>query len=145
MPSISEVKANAKAAGVRWSDVVELYRELRSMERPAVEHDHEIRRAIWEQYCWTPGCAQFWFVGMERRFPRAFADGDRTLIPRFDEMADGLAMSYPQFACDDPSEKVWDFLTSPPQRFTEAGKLYSDALEMILHDRVEVGCDAVPF
>jgi hypothetical protein len=79
---------------------------------------------------------------MQRRFPRAFADGDRTLIPGFDVMADGLKYEFPQFDNDDPAEAVFEYLQRDAIRLRPAPVVYRDALELVAGEPAAV---AVPF
>jgi len=131
MTTLAELKRQAKANGIRWSDVLDAYRGLRQQQRCEREYDAEIRKIVWRSYQYTPNCLDFYRIGMQRRFPRAFADGDRTLIPGFDVVVDGLKYSFPQFDVDDPAEAVFDYLAREPVRMPDTFTTWREAYELV--------------
>lgn len=79
---------------------------LREQSREHRQREWLLRQAVWSFYAWTDRCLPFWRHGMKRRFPRAFASGDRTLIPRFDEVAQALAQEFPEATSNQPHQRV---------------------------------------
>lgn len=140
---MKELKREAKRAGIAWADVEATYRMLRQEKDDAREHEAEIRRQAWARVA-TEGSQAFWRHGFAKRFDRAFGAGDRTLIPRFDEIADGLAYTFPELAeGGDPAEKLYELLAAPfsPRRPNE--EVYREALDVILAARREPPLEAL--
>lgn len=133
-----ELRQQAKDNGINWATVLEIYAELRAFEQAERDYDAEIRLACWLPYSYNADCNRFWRVGLSNRFPRAFAEGDYTLIPRFDEVADQVRMQFPQF---DTTEKLWDYLTRDFVRMTPRVKLLQQAMDAAEEYRGET----VPF
>ena len=46
-----------------------------------------------------------------------------------------MATVFPEFAGDDGTERLWDFLLSPYDRYPPAEKLYQKALELALSEK----------
>src|SRR5688572_5889593 len=87
-------------------------------------------RRVWSAYAHSEGSKDFWRHGMTKRFPRAFGDGDRTLIPGWDVVAQYVAGVYPQFQReDDPSESVFGFIARPYNPIPSADETWDAALE----------------
>lgn len=117
--------------------VVDAYRVLREEQSIAGSRERELRQHVWNWYAWTPGCREFWRHGMWRKFRRAFSDGDRTLIPNFDVVAQCLAPRFPEFlggnnaaAGDDPAARLFDLIAAPCKRLPTAEELADQAAEM---------------
>lgn len=133
MTTITEIRREAKQAGVRWADVIDVYRAMRADEDLRRERDREIREFVWMNYAYTRDCLEFWRHGMQRRFPAAFDGGDRDMIPGFDEVAQEAAGMFGEFnRDDDPAERLWDYLITDYIRQTAAADLYRQALLAII-------------
>lgn len=146
MADLTTIRREAKSRGLRWSDVVDCYRGIRAQFKISRDYDAEIRKAVWSRYQYTPNCLEFYWCGMQRRFPRAFSDGDRTLIPGFDTAADGIKYEFPQFDVDDPAEALFEFLQTDPIRMPPAEVHYREALELVSAGDTAESVDAdVPF
>lgn len=130
-----EARREADERGIPFDVVEATYRELRAMERESRVAGWELRREAWERAV-PVGCHPFWRHGFAVRFPRAFGDGDRTLIPRFDELADELAEEFPWLMrADDPAEALFEFLAEPHDTLPSAAETW----ERAIHE-----CDAEP-
>lgn len=126
-----EARRAARAARLDWATVEATCRGLRQMAREALETDWAIRAMVWRAYAWSPACRPFWRIGMRRRFVRAFGDGDRTLIPGFDVVAQYVAAEFPELGRgDDPAEALFELLSRDCPRLPESGELWAQALEL---------------
>lgn len=139
--SIQVIKAEAKSRGIRWIDVVDTYRGLRKIENHTRQHDSAIRELVWSFYC-GPNSKGFWRHGMQVTFPHAFGEGDRTNIPAWDTTAKYVACEFPQFATDDPSEAVFEYVQGDYVRQTPAAEMYREAIEIVA---AHIEDDTVPF
>lgn len=110
----------ARKAGVAWRDVLGCYADLRALNQLERAADSVTRREVWECYSYGPEYQSFWRHGMRIRFPRAFADGDMTLIPRWDEVADSLGWD---------AQELFDFIGTDYVRRKSRAELLDEAFD----------------
>lgn len=140
----TEARREAKTAGLEWSNVEATYRELRIQQRVDRQLDCEVRQYVWNAYAYTEGSRDFWRHGMQKRFPKAFGDGDRTMIPNFDVVADDVAQAFPLFGRDnDPAATLFDFIAAPYNPIPSAEETWEDAIELA-KSRPFAECPAAP-
>ena len=130
--NLTEIRQEARRRGLDWAAVEAAYREVKAMEREKREHPNEIRASAWMLYtASSPGCWDFWRHGFLARFGHRLARGaDHTIIPGYDEIAQQIATMYPDFAGDDDTARLWDFLLSPYDRLPSREEMYRKALEL---------------
>jgi hypothetical protein len=133
-------------------DLADAYDVVRQQCRDERERAVLLRQAVWQHYAWTEGCLPFWRHGMQRRFPRAFGAGDRTLIPGFDVVAQVLAPEFPEFlgdnnaaAGDDPAARLFDFLAADYVPLPTAAELLQQAVALCRLARKRCKRSVVPF
>lgn len=125
------IRRLARKLRVPLGVLTDTYRELRAYEKQSREWDWTLRRRVWENYSYSRASNDFWRHGMHVRFPRAFGDGDRTMIPRWDETAAELAESFPELAIDgDPSERLFEIIARPYEPLATAEELWRQALDV---------------
>ena len=124
-----EIREQAKELGLMQSQIAEVYRELRSQQRLELDWEWSIRKRVWEIHAYTPGSREFWRHGMQVKYPRAFGDGDMTLIPNWDTTAQSIACEFPGFAADgNTSEELFQIIARPHTRLPTALETWQQAL-----------------
>lgn len=110
-----ELRREARARGLRWGDVLEAYAEVKHLERVRREHANAVREHAWTLYtATTPYRWPFWRVGFQTFFGKRIARGaDLTSIPGYDTLASEVALTFPEYAGPDGTERLWAFLLSP--------------------------------
>ena len=128
---VRQLQRRAHKLGISWSDVCDAYHELRASQREGCEHENALRQRAWEKMV-TPGSHPFWRHGFYVRWPRAFAEGDRTLIPGFDVVADGLSYEFPELRGEnDPAATLYDILCKPYVRMPDRDKTWQQAFDQV--------------
>lgn len=141
----ANTRQQAKELGIPLAVLRDTYRELRAYERQSRDWEWTIRRRVWEQYSYSRESNDFWRHGMHVRFARAFGEGDRTLIPRWDECADELAMEFPELAIDgNPAEKLFDLIHRRYEPLPSAEQTWAQALDVCLERVADWAADAEP-
>ncbi len=127
---LQTLRNETKGLGLRWSMVQAVYCELKRAEREKREEPNAIRSTAWTMYTAnSPGCWPFWRHGFLSRFGRRIARGaDYTAIPGYDEIGQEIASCFPEYATDDGTERLWEFLLSPYDRLPDREQLYRRAL-----------------
>ncbi|MBR9800571.1 hypothetical protein GYB59_02195 [bacterium] len=130
---MNDLKAAAKANGLKWKDVKAVAQDLKAAARLDREWEWSIRYRVWELYAYSKGSQPFWRHGMQTRYNKAFEDGDMTMIPGFDVTADLIAMEF--LGChgdNDPSQWLFEFLREPHNAMPPAREFYSQAIDYLL-------------
>ena len=129
-----EFYQEARARGLKWPDVIAVYRELKQTERDRREYPNAIRSTAWMiATASTPGSWPFWRHGFASRWGRKVAEGDHTLVPGYDEIAQQIATAFPEYAGDDGTERLFDFLFSPYDRLPSRAEMLRKALDLAEH------------
>lgn len=123
-----DARQRAKSLGIPFAIVRNWYRELRQTARAAVEFEWSIRQQVWERYCYTPDCRDFWRHGMWVRFPDAFGEGDHDLIPGWDLCADELGWD---------SQELFDFIAADYSTLPSAGETWQQVIDQLETDDVQ--------
>ena len=127
---ILALKREARQRGVAWACAKECYLDLKQMEREKRQRANEVREAAW-CIATSRGCWPFWRHGFLSRYGRLVARGDDiTSIPRYDTIAQEVGWYFPEYADDDGTQRLWDFLLSPYDRLPPAEELWRKALAM---------------
>jgi hypothetical protein len=136
---LKPLKREARELGLRWADVEAAYRQLKQEVREEREHPNTVRETAWCYFtALRPGCWPFWRHGFLSRYGRKLsAGGDYTCVPGYDTLAQEMASLFPEFATDDGTERLWDFLFSPYERLPDRITLYRRALEWVAGEREE--------
>lgn len=127
---MKRLRRRARRAGVRWRDVIAVYRDMRAVNRIERQQDSELRIAVWSRYC-GPRSITFWRHGMRLVYRHAFTDGDMTNIPRWDEVADELGWD---------SQELFEFIASDYIRMIPRSELLVDALDYCLSRPLRTEC-----
>lgn len=141
----AEIRKHAKELGIPQAVLRDTYAELRAYERQARDWEWTLRRRVWEMYAYSRESHDFWRHGMHVRYARAFGEGDRTLIPRWDETADELAGEFPELASDgDPAEKLFEIIAQRYQPLPTSAETWRQAIDLCLSRVADWAADAVP-
>lgn len=119
----TKYRRQARELGLRWSDVLDVYRDLRAMNDLDREQDSIVRIAVWRQYAASPDSWGLWRHGMRWFYGHAFGDGDMTNLPRWDEVADELGWD---------SQELYDFIASDYVRRKSRAELLDAAIDRCL-------------
>lgn len=127
-----ELKAEARAAGVRWKDVASRARELVTLDAEIRESYEGVRARAWQLVCHYAGWSgrdDFWRVGFQRCFPRITRAGeqDYTAVRRYDEVFASIAEEWPQWRERDAAE-LFDELFAPYRPRRSRAELWGEAL-----------------
>lgn len=134
---VTQLKRDAKQAGINWNDVIECKNDLVSQSLYANEREQEVRKIAWHTYVGSSsGSAPFWRHGFSKRFAKKLAKGaDYTCIPGYDEIALAVSSEWPEFANDDDScdgtARLFDFLFQPYKRLPSRDELYAQAFDLV--------------
>lgn len=131
MADVKHYRRQAKELGLDWNAVQVTYRDLRAFQRVEREADWAVRKRFFELYARSEDEMRWWRYP-ERLFPRAFGEGDRTNIPGFDDAAKTIACEFPEFDCDDPAERLFEFLQTEWVRVPSADETYEEAIQLCL-------------
>ncbi len=147
--TIPAIRSEARRRGLKWAAVVEAYRELKAERWEKRQRPNEIRATAWMMHtASTPGCWPFWRHGFASRFRTRLARGaDHTIVPGYDEIAQQIATEFPEFATDDGTQRLWDFLFSPYDKMPSRYELIEEALELADQSgkrKAESGHDGFP-
>ena len=130
LDTLSEVRREVKRRRLSWPAVQDAYREVKAAEWERRQYANEVREAAW-CLATSPGCWPFWRHGFLSRFGHLIARGaDLTSIPGYDLLAQSVALRFPEYATDDGTERLWDFLLSPHDRMPTREQLYRKAVDM---------------
>jgi hypothetical protein len=115
-PELLRAKRAARALNVPWEAVTRERDRLRQNELDKRGHLDEARQAAWGSFIalnrWSASQAAWWRNGFQRVFRKRIARGsDFTIIPRYDEIADSVRESCPEFSGHDEAA-IWEFLLS---------------------------------
>lgn len=126
-----QYRQEARERGIKWAVVLAIYTELKAEERGKRERPNEVRAAAWTMHTASvPGCWPFWRHGFLSRFGRRIAKGaDHTVVAGYDEIAQQIGTWFPEYADDDGTERLWDFLLSPYDKMPPAEELYRKAID----------------
>ncbi|HEV3023261.1 MAG TPA: hypothetical protein VGX76_12375 [Pirellulales bacterium] len=127
-----EARSAARHAGLRFRDVLSMAQEIATAENEGIEPERELRRMAWERFVgptrWT-----WWRCGWHEVCAYAFSAGDRTAIPGFDEIADGIAREYPALlGHDDPSAELFEILKRPCPKLRYRPDCYEKAIRRLI-------------
>lgn len=131
--SIPDLKREAKERGLRWADVRAVHAQIKQEVWAARERPNAIRATAWQMHTASrPGCWDFWRHGFWGRFGRRINQGaDYTIIPGYDEIAQGIASEFPEFDVPDGTDRLWDFLLSTYEPYPPAATLYRQAMDRL--------------
>jgi len=108
--------------GIPIATLRDWYRELRQTARASVEFEWSIRQEVWERYCYTADCRDFWRHGMWVRFPDAFGEGDQDLIPDWDLTADEMGWD---------AQELFDFIAADYSRLPPAAETWQHIFDQL--------------
>jgi len=132
-PFLREIRAEAVERNIPWEMVREAAAEIKQGEREKRERPNEIRATAWMMHTASrPGSWPFWRHGFASRFRVRLARGaDYTIIPGYDVIAQQIATQFGgEYARDDGTERLWDFLLSPYDRLPDRETIYRKALDL---------------
>lgn len=126
---LNQFRREAKARGLSWAAVQAAYGEVKLAEREKRERPNEVRQAAWCMAT-TPGCWSFWRHGFCARWGRRVERHDYTAVPGYDLIGQELASWFPEYADDDGTERLFEFLFSPYDRMPTREELYCKAIDL---------------
>lgn len=131
--ALYEIRREAQERGLGWSDVQDAYREVKAREWEKRQRPNEIREHAWMMHTASvPGCWPFWRHGFLARFGRQLARGkDHTCVPGYDEIGQQIGTAFGEYAGDDGTERLWEFLFSPYDKLPSREELYRKAMDLI--------------
>jgi hypothetical protein len=100
-------------------------------DRETNEYPNSIRQTAW--YIATansPGCWPFWRHGFISRWGKLRDRHDLDAIPNYDGIAQQVASQFPEFATNDGTERLFDFLFQPYKKYLTAEEIYQKALHL---------------
>jgi hypothetical protein len=122
-----------------------LYRDLKAYARQIREYPNEIRRVAWRiANAGFPTVWPWWRCGFQSLYGRRYNHAGYVGIPRYDVIADEVALYFPEYGTDDGIERLWEFLMSPYDRMPSREELLQQA-EEILAARGEEVVNESPF
>lgn len=130
--TLQHVRREAKRRDLPFSAVRDAYRQIKQTEREKRERPNEIRALAWMMaVASTPGSWPFWRHGFCSRFGRRLARGaDYTIIPGYDEIGQQIGTLFPEYADDDGTERLFEFLLSPYDKLPGPEETYHKALDL---------------
>ncbi len=136
MPTIQQIRREARRPGVPWSAVRAAYREIKATEIAKREHPNEVRQTAWHMMtAHSPGCWPFWRHGFDSRWGHKLGSaGDYTVVPGYDELAQEVGQIFPEYADDTGTERLFDFLFSPYDKLPSRQTMYAQAIELAAAD-----------
>lgn len=136
----TEWRQRAEELGLRWEDVQAEYRDIRRFEYDCRSYGWHLRYLVGQAY----GVPNLGIL--KGRYRRAFEGGDRDMLPRFDEVADGLALQFPDLARDgDPAEALWNIIAANWDDMPPADESWSEAIDRCLDRAAYESESAVEF
>jgi hypothetical protein len=128
---IERARQEARKMELDFAAVRHHYEQIKEETRAAHEHPNYIRQTAWAHFkAHSPGCWDFWRHGFYYSYRHRLAKGaDYTVIPGYDCLAQTMAESFPEFATDDGTERLWEFLLSPYDRLPTAAECWKKALD----------------
>lgn len=123
-------KKTAAEHGLEWSIVRGIYCELRELETLRIARTLEARKIAFATLSHKHG-------GRYKLAHRgAFAGGDRSMLPHFDDVAQELARTeIPELGNDDPAAALWELISSPAPALPSADEIMRRALNQAAADR----------
>lgn len=129
----TDIRRQAIVSGVPLAALTDVYREFRQLARQEQEWMWELRKRVWSEYAYTPESRDFWRHGMQVRFRYAFAEGDMTNIPRWDDVAQSMACEFPELSGnDDVSQRLFELIREPHNRLPTAEETWREAFDYCL-------------
>lgn len=130
--TVRRVKQEARRRGLPWSAVQDAYREVKRAEWEKRQRPNEIRSTAWFMAtASTPRSWPFWRHGFYSRWGHKIARGaDHTCIPGYDEIAQSIGGEFPEYAGDDGTERLFEFLLSPYDKLPSREEMYDAALDL---------------
>jgi len=129
--TISYWKKQAESLDLEWAEVARIYRWLRRQQREELAPLIDLRKAIWSQF---PGTAKL-------TYKYAFTEGDRTMIPRWDEVATAICLEF-HLDRPDASEYLWEIACKNKTQPPTVDETYAQAVELCLQAQTEFNPDS---
>ncbi len=132
---MNEHRHEARARGLRWAAVLAAYRQIKQTEREIRQHPNAVRASAWMMHTASrPACWPFWRHGFLSRYGRRLARGaDLTVISGYDEIGQQIASEFSEYAGDDGTERLFDFLLSPYNRLPDRDTMLRAAVDLAEH------------
>lgn len=106
--------------------------EVTAEQQAKRERSIEIRRAATAAY-FGPQFERWWAIAFRVRLGKHFADGgDHSTVVGHDTLAATIALEFPEFADEDGTQRLWDFLMSEHDPMPPRAKLLE-----LARDRLE--------
>ncbi len=125
-------RREARQSGLDWQAVQAAYEQIKQTERQRRERPNEIRATAWTMAtASTPGCWPFWRHGFASRWGTRIARGaDFTVVPGYDEIGQQIGTAFAEYADDDGTERLFEFLLSPYDRLPTREEMYRQAVDL---------------
>jgi len=146
VPSIiTHLRHEALDRGLDWAAVEAAYRDEKAIAFETRQRPSEIRATAWHIHTASrPKCWPFWRHGFAARFASRLARGaDHTIVPGYDEISQQIGTAFPEYAGDDGTERLFDFLFSPYDKMPGREELYRRAMDRVEYESQHA--EPVPF
>lgn len=143
MPTVAEIKAEARENHVPWATVREIAEAMIEAERESRGYDNEVRQFAWFLVtAHTPASQPFWRHGFRSRFGRRVEKHGYEAIPRHDLIHMQVASQFPRFDTPTGIDDLFDFLFADYVPLTPRGEVYAAALAFALEEAEAAAADA---
>lgn len=114
------------------NELLEAYRQVKQIELDKRTRNNEIRRLATYLY-WPnkPYRWRWWRMAFECVFGERYRESDLTIIPGYDELAQELSHTFPEFEGIDGCQDLWKFLMSPYDPMPSKSAMMADAVELV--------------
>lgn len=126
----ADIRRQAVKAVIPLDVLLATYAELRQLARFERETGRKMRKRVRSQYAYSVESRPFWRHGMQARFGRAFAEGDMTNIPGWDDVAQSIKAEFPELTnVDDVAQHLFELIREPHQTMPPASETWQEALD----------------
>ncbi len=128
----NQIRREATDRGLTWPAVQAAYCEIKEAEKARREQPNAVREAAWcMATASTPASWPFWRHGFSSRWGARVERHDYTAVPGYDEIGQQIATWFPEYATDDGTERLFDFLLSPYDKLPTREEIYQKAISRL--------------
>jgi hypothetical protein len=145
---ISDLKAEATARGLNWSDVRAAFEMVREQERDKRAHGDDVRRSAWHlATALEPHLGCYWKYGFAnpwKRWPKLL-ERDYTIIPNHDVIAQEVASHFPEYHRNGGTEQLFNELLAQHDPMPSRETMFAAAMDMVEAMCASDAADVIPF
>lgn len=147
--NVAELKTEATARGLNWSDVQDAFEEVQGQEMEKRSHSDLVRQSAWHlKTALEPHLSCFWRYGFAKpwkRWPKLL-ERDYTVIANHDVLAQEVASHFPEYTKDDGAERLFGELLTEHDPMPSRETMYAMAMGLLESSYASDGeLEAVPF